>query len=247
MDESVPAHRDTPASCSRESASEPRGKVISGMHSNYTHFPKDRNCDICLKTKISRAPCRKHTVAAILRAENVGDLTTANHKVLGEGCEFRNNHRYVVVVQDLATQWIQSYPCKTKTSQEMENYESSWSRRGNQKSFTLTIPKNLANLVNTYLGIIARQHLTIQKQMVLLRERYAGSRMGALQYCCNQVWMNFGGRVPWCVTAICETYKISCLMGRRLARGDPENGVQSQDFHQCFPHFLKELRVSSKG
>ena len=29
-------------------------------------------------------------------------------------CESRNNHRYAVVVQDLATQWIQSYPCKTK-------------------------------------------------------------------------------------------------------------------------------------
>ena len=31
-----------------------------------------------------------------------------------------NNHRYAVVVQDLATQWIQSYPCKTNTSQETE-------------------------------------------------------------------------------------------------------------------------------
>ena len=30
----------------------------------------------------------------------------------------RNNHRYAVVVQDLATQWIESYPCKTKTFQE---------------------------------------------------------------------------------------------------------------------------------
>ena len=30
------------------------------------------------------------------------------------------NHRYAVVVQDLATQWIQSYPCKTKTSHETE-------------------------------------------------------------------------------------------------------------------------------
>ena len=37
-----------------------------------------------------------------------------------EGCESRNNHRYAIVVQDLATQWIQSYPCKTKTSQETE-------------------------------------------------------------------------------------------------------------------------------
>ena len=52
------------------------------------------------------------------RAENFGDLTTADHEVLSEGSESRNNHRYAVVVQDLATQWIQSYPCKTKTSQE---------------------------------------------------------------------------------------------------------------------------------
>ena len=44
----------------------------------------------------------------------------ADHKVQSEGCEFRHNHRYAVVVQDLATQWIRSYPCKTKTSQETQ-------------------------------------------------------------------------------------------------------------------------------
>ena len=37
-----------------------------------------------------------------------------------QGCESRNNHRYAVVVQDLATQWIQAYPCKNKTSQETQ-------------------------------------------------------------------------------------------------------------------------------
>ena len=46
-------------------------------------------------------------------------MIAADHKVLSEGCE-RHNHRYAVVVQDLASQWIQSYPCKTKTSQETE-------------------------------------------------------------------------------------------------------------------------------
>ena len=107
--ESVPAHRDAPASSSRESASEPRGKVVSGKHSIYTHFPKDRNCDICMRTKKTKAPCRKLTGAAVPRAEHFGDLMTADHKVLSEGCESRNNHRYAVVVQDLATQWIQSY------------------------------------------------------------------------------------------------------------------------------------------
>ena len=50
----------------------------------------------------------------------VGDLKTADHKVLSDNCESRNNHRYAVVVQDLATQWIQAYPCKTKTSQETQ-------------------------------------------------------------------------------------------------------------------------------
>ena len=51
---------------------------------------------------------------------NFCDLITADHKVLSEGCESRNSHRYAIVMQDLGTQWIQSYPCKTKTSQETQ-------------------------------------------------------------------------------------------------------------------------------
>ena len=94
---------------------------MSDEHSFETHFPKDRNCDICLKTPITRAPCRKRTGTVVPIAHFFkGDLITADHKVLCEGCESRHNHRYAVVVQDLATQWIQSYPCKTKTSQETE-------------------------------------------------------------------------------------------------------------------------------
>ena len=99
---------------------EPRAKVEpgSGKHSVFTHFPKDPNCDICLKTKITRTSCRRRSNGVMPRAEHFGDLITADHKVPSEESESRNNHRYAVVVQDLATQWIQSYPCKTKTSQE---------------------------------------------------------------------------------------------------------------------------------
>ena len=57
---------------------------------------------------------------AVPRAENFGDFITADHQVLSDNCESRNNHRFAVVVQDLATQWIQAYPCKTKTSQETQ-------------------------------------------------------------------------------------------------------------------------------
>ena len=69
---------------------------------------------------MTRAPCRRRTGKAVHRAESFGDLTTADHKVLSEGCESRNNHRYAVVVQDIATQYTQEYPCKTKTLQETE-------------------------------------------------------------------------------------------------------------------------------
>ena len=47
-------------------------------------------------------------------------MITADHKVLNEGSESRHNHRYSIVVQDSASQWVQSYPCRTKTSQETE-------------------------------------------------------------------------------------------------------------------------------
>ena len=89
-------------------------------HSIFTHFPKSRDCDVCLKTRMTRSPCRRRTGEALPRAEKFGNLTTADHKVLNEECESRDNHQYAVVVQDLATQWIQSYPCITKTLQERE-------------------------------------------------------------------------------------------------------------------------------
>ena len=105
---------------SHELPMEPRAKVElgSGNHIVYTHFPKDPNCDICLRTKIARASCRRRAGTVVPRAENFGDLITADHKILSEGSESRNNHRYALVVQDLATQWLQPCPCETKTSQE---------------------------------------------------------------------------------------------------------------------------------
>ena len=106
---------------------------------NVTHFPKDRNFEICQRTNVTRAPCRRHIGGAVPHAENFGDLITAGHKILSAGCESRNNHRNAIVVQDLAAQWIQSYPCKNK-----ETCKSSWSPMRSLKSFVLIIPWNLA-------------------------------------------------------------------------------------------------------
>ena len=120
VDDRVPERRDSHASSSHEVSLEPTFKRREelGKHSVYTHFPKDRNCEMCQRTKITRASCRKRIGEAVPRAEKFGNLVTADHKVLSDNCESRNNHRYAVVVQDLATQWIQSYPCKNKNFTE---------------------------------------------------------------------------------------------------------------------------------
>ena len=122
VDDRVPENRDSHASSSHEVSLEPtptRSEDL-GKRTVYTHFAKVRNCEVCQRTKITRAPCTRRNGGAVPRAENFGDLITADHKVLSDICESRNNHRCAVVVQDLATQWIQSYPCKAKTSQETE-------------------------------------------------------------------------------------------------------------------------------
>ena len=122
VDDRVLERRDSHASSSHEPSLKPTiaRSVDLDKHSDYTYFPEDRNCEICQVTKIRRAPCRRRIGGAVSRAEKFGDLITADHQVLSEGCESRNNHRYAVVVQDLATQWIQSYQCKTTTSQETQ-------------------------------------------------------------------------------------------------------------------------------
>ena len=122
MDDEIPLQGCSHASSSHEVSLEPTTKRREdlGKHSVKTHFSKDRNCEICERTKITRAPCRRRNGEAVPRAANFGDLITADHKVLSDNCESRNNHRYAVVVQDLATQWIQAYPCKNKTSKETQ-------------------------------------------------------------------------------------------------------------------------------
>ena len=112
---------------------------------------------------------------------------TVDHKVLNEEGESRNNHRHAVVVQDLVTEWVQSHPCKTQTSQETErslrNFLEPWN--------VLTIPWNLAKLVKIYPGIIVHQRLTDLGRMVLLEERYAELKTELLLHSCNLDWVKW--------------------------------------------------------
>ena len=83
VDESTPENRDA-SSSSHELLLELRAKVVPSKHDIFTHCPADKNCDICLRTKITRASCRRRTGTVVPRAENIGDLITADHKVLSE-------------------------------------------------------------------------------------------------------------------------------------------------------------------
>ena len=160
VDDEIPEHGDSHASSSHELSLDPISKRREDLceHSVYTHFAKDRNCEICERTKITRAPCRRRNGEAVPRAEKIGDLITADHKVLSDNGESRNNHRCAVVVQDLATQWIQAYPCKNKTSQETQRslhkfLEPDWKPK---VIYTDNSLEFWSNPVKIFPGIIAR-------------------------------------------------------------------------------------------
>ena len=67
VDDEIPVHGDS-RQFSHEASLEPTFKRREdlGKHSVYTHFPKDRNCEICKRTKITRAPCRRRNGGAVL-------------------------------------------------------------------------------------------------------------------------------------------------------------------------------------
>ena len=175
MDDRVPEHRDSHASSYHEVSLEPTSTRSEdlGKHSVYIHFPKDRNCEICQRTKITRAPCRRRNGGAVPRAEGFGDLITADHKVLS-----------VVNLETITD--MQSW-CRTKPPNgsrrirakqqphrnPREAGKSSWSPTGNLKSFTLTIQWHLAKLVKIFPGIIVRRPHTDRRLMELLKEQCA--------------------------------------------------------------------------
>ena len=72
MEEFLNAETHTRVLLVNRLSSTPTRSVDLGKHSVYTHFPKDRKCEICQRTKITRAPCRRRIGGAVLREENFG-------------------------------------------------------------------------------------------------------------------------------------------------------------------------------
>ena len=117
-----PAHQDRDtASSSHEMPTDSRAKVEpgSGKHSVCTHFAKDPNCDICLKTKITGLLCRRRAGTVVPRAQHFGDLITVDHKI-----PVKEVNRSTIIAMSW---WYKTWQlsgsnptCKTKTSQETQ-------------------------------------------------------------------------------------------------------------------------------
>ena len=73
VDDEIPVQGGSHASSSHEVSLEPtfERREDLGKHSVYTHFPEDRNCETCKRTKITRAPCRRRNGEAVLRAKKL--------------------------------------------------------------------------------------------------------------------------------------------------------------------------------
>ena len=221
MDDEVPEYRDSHASSSHEASSEPILERRDDLckHNVYTHFPKDRNCEICKRTKITRAPCRRRNGEAVPRAEKFGDLITADHKALSDNCESRNNHRYAVVVQDLATQWIQANPCKTKTSQETQRSLQKFLEPNRKPKViytdnSLEFGKSCEDLSWNHCTSTPHRSETNGIAERAVRRVKEGTSAVLLQSGLDEQWW----ADSWNATSICETFKISCLMGRRFSQ-----------------------------
>ena len=127
----------TPSS-SHEASLEPTTKRREdlGEHSVYTHFPKDRNYEICKRTKIIRAPCRKRNGEAVPRAEKFGDLITADHKVLSD--QLRISKQSPTCGRGAGPSHSMDPGVsvwKKLHRKPREACKSSWSQIGSQKSF----------------------------------------------------------------------------------------------------------------
>ena len=151
---------------------------------------------------------------------NFGDLITADHKVLSDNFESRNNHRCAIVVQDLATQWIQAYPCKTKTSQETQRSLPKFLEPERNPKVIYTV--NSWEFGN---GIAERA----------VRRVKEGTSAVLLQSALIESW--------WAdsmdVTLICETSQIYYLMG-----GRPFKDVLGNHFKDLLFHLVHLLSIT---
>ena len=96
--------------------------MVSRKHSTFILFTS-RKTEIARCAREARLQGLVARNALVMQFFEQKTFVTSSQQITKfsvEGVNLENNRRYAVVVRDLATRWTQSYPCKTKTSQETE-------------------------------------------------------------------------------------------------------------------------------
>lgn len=94
-------------------------------HNVCTHFPESADCPVCEATKTPRAQCRIKGDAKPDDLPNpeeaFADQISLDHQTINEAdgdvVQIGGEDKYAFVVQDACAKWLQSYPCKTKTTE----------------------------------------------------------------------------------------------------------------------------------
>ena len=162
-----------------------RGSTVSFLTSQKTEIAKS-----ACETKMTRVPSRRRTGEAVPRTEKFWWLDiNRSQKVLSEGRRISKQSptrtrgkRSCHSVDSILSVQNQDFSRDGKA-------ESFSSRRKCRKSSIQTFLGNVANHVKNHHGIIVHQRLTDQKQMGLLRERYAKIKEELRQCRCNHRYL----------------------------------------------------------
>ena len=136
-----------------------------GSTAFFTHFPKDRSCEVCLRTKMTRAHYRRRTGEAALRAEKFGDMITTrschsmetilsaqNKDFSGDGKEFKKVSRAVTQAKSyLYRQFIGIWQILWRSIVESSN-SSIWNTWHCWKSGTQNKRRNFSRIATIRLG-----------------------------------------------------------------------------------------------
>ena len=128
-------------------------------------------------------------------------------------------------MQDLATQWIQAYPCKNKTSQETQRSLQKFLEPERKPKVIYT--DNSLEFGKACCTSTPHRSETNGIAERAVRRVKEGTSAELLQSGLNKV----GGQIPWNVTPICETSQTYCLMGRRPKKDVLGNHLKDQLFH----------------
>ena len=211
-------------------------KVVSGKHIIFTHFPKDRHLDVCLRTRMTRTPGRRQDALAKQYLEQKSLEVT-------ESSARRANLETITDTQSwykiFSLRGFQSYPCRTKN----------FSGDGKEfKKVSRAVVGILANLVKIFHGIIELRRPRSETKGIaerVARRVQEGTSAVLLQ---SGLEEKCGADSLRNAIALCEMSKASWQPGKSHLKEDSENQTKCPIFLLAqWLNVIRFLQETSRG